>query len=137
MTSPPPEPAPIKAGQSHLGSPTSLLPSFPRKRESRGERRVLGRWIPASAGMTEEKKATVSPNAIASPLSRPHPGGGGSLNGPSLLFLFPPPICGGGLGWGAGAGASGFARLIDNSALGLRAEGDNDGTGIPRDRNTR
>src|SRR6266436_8187230 len=70
MTSPPPEPAPIKAGQSHLGSPTSLLPSFPRKRESRGERRVLGRWIPASAGMTEERKATVSPNAIALPSGR-------------------------------------------------------------------
>src|SRR6266481_7605544 len=135
MTSPPPEPAPIKAGQSHLGSPTSLLPSFQRKRESGGERRVLGRWIPTSAGMTEERKATVSLNAIAPPLSLRHRGGGGSLNGPSLLF--PPPICWGGLGWGAGAGASGFAPLIDNSALGLRAEGDNDGTGIPRDRNTR
>jgi hypothetical protein len=54
-----------KAGQSHLGSATSLLPSFPRQREFRGEWRVLGRWIPAGAGMTEERKATVSPNAIA------------------------------------------------------------------------
>src|SRR6266481_7778409 len=58
------------AGQSHFGSPTSQLPSFPRKRESRGERRVLGRWIPASAGMTEERKAAVSPNAIALPSGR-------------------------------------------------------------------
>jgi hypothetical protein len=60
---------PYSPGQSHLGSPTSLLPSFPRKRESRGEWRVLGRWIPACAGMTEERKATVSPNAIALPYS--------------------------------------------------------------------
>src|SRR6266481_903049 len=48
----------------------SPLPSFPRKRESRGERRVLGRWIPASAGMTEERKAAVPPNAIALPSGR-------------------------------------------------------------------
>jgi hypothetical protein len=52
-------PSSREPGQWHLGSPTSLLPSFPRKRESRGGRRVSGRWIPACAGMTEE------PNAIA------------------------------------------------------------------------
>jgi hypothetical protein len=28
---------PLDAGQPHLSSPTSLLPSFPRKRESKGE----------------------------------------------------------------------------------------------------
>jgi hypothetical protein len=41
-----------------------------RRRESRGERRVLGRWIPACAGMTGERKATVSPYAIALPGAR-------------------------------------------------------------------
>src|SRR6266404_7848787 len=41
------------------------IPSQARKRESSAPKPVARPWIPACAGMTEERKATVSPNAIA------------------------------------------------------------------------
>src|SRR6266446_4605625 len=87
--SPYPFPLPIPLTHSpYQGSPLlqknrsrskKPIPSQARKRESRGERRVWGRWIPASAGMTATERSE-NRNAIALPLK----GGEGEKGGPVL-----------------------------------------------------